>query len=99
MLSRRAFIDYAALPHFDLKTCELFISALVRVFLSNSHHAGLHFGVEQFEQIAPADRVDQYRAGFDCPPAESYPIAMARDAKANNPRSERLVQNLGVSRL
>ena len=65
MLTRGAFIDYAALSHFDLKTDELFISALVRLCLGNSHHIGLHFGMQKFEQVASTNRVDQHRAISD----------------------------------
>ncbi len=51
MLPRGALIDYSALPHFDLKTDELFISALVGLCLGNSHHIGLHFGVQQHHAV------------------------------------------------
>ena len=99
MLPRRAFIDYAALPHFDLKTYQLFISALVRLSLGNSHHIGLQFGVQKFEQIAAADGVDQDRAVSDRPPHKGHAIAMAADVQANHPRAKGLEQDLGVGRV
>ena len=39
MLSWRAFMT-VPLAHFDLKTYQLFINALVRLFLSDPHHIG-----------------------------------------------------------
>ena len=90
VLPRRTFINNAALPHFDLKTDELFISALVRLCLGNSHYIGLQFGVQQFEQVAAANGVDQHRAVPDRPPLKAHAVAMASDVKANHPRTERL---------
>ena len=78
MLTRGAFIHYSTLPHLGLKAHKLFISALVCLSLGNSHHLDLQFGVQEFEQVASTNRVDQHRA-VDRPPHKGRAIALPAD--------------------
>ena len=48
-------------PHLSLQTIELLVSASARRSINKSDLIGLQFGVQEFEQIAPANCVDQHR--------------------------------------
>jgi hypothetical protein len=79
MLPWRATVDYSALTYLGLKSHKLLISASARRSINNSDLIGLQFGVKKFEQIGPANGVDQHRAMFDWPPLGIHAIAMATD--------------------
>jgi hypothetical protein len=55
--------------------------------------------MKQFEQITPANCVDQHQGIFDWPPLEFNAIVMGTDVNANHTRTKRLEQHLGVSRI
>ena len=99
MLPGWASVDDPGLSHLGLQSLKLRISALARRSINNANLIGLQFGVKKFDQISPANGVDQYRALFDRPSLRIHAIAIATDVQANHPRTKRLEQNLGVGRV
>ena len=55
--------------------------------------------MKKFEQIGPANGIDQHRAIFDWPPLNIHAIAIATDLNANHARTKRLEQHLGIGRV
>ena len=76
MLPWRATVDYSVLTYLGLQSIELFISALTHRSINKSDLIGLQFSMKQFEQITPANCVDQHRGIFNWPPLEFNAIAM-----------------------
>jgi len=96
VLPWRATVDYSVLTYLGLQSIELFISALTHRSINKSDLIGLQFSMKQFEQITPANCVDQHRGIFNWPPLEFNAIAMGTDVNANHTRTKRLEQHLGV---
>ena len=71
MLPGWASVNDAGLSHLGLQSFKLRISALACWSINNPDLTGLQLGVQQLEQITPADSVDQHRAPFDWPPLYS----------------------------
>jgi hypothetical protein len=92
----RSPVDYSALTYLGLQSIELLVSALTHRSINKSDLIGLQFSMKQFEQITPANGVNQHRGIFDWPPLEFHAIAMETDVNANHARTKRLEQHLGV---
>src|SRR6516225_7494974 len=95
----RASIDDPALTDFGLKRHQLLIRPSGRWPIDNSDLTRLQLGMIKFEQIGPANSVNQDRAMFNRPPLRIHAIAIAADRKANHSRTKCLKQHLGVSRI
>ena len=62
-----ASVDDAGLSHLGLQCLKLRVSALARRSVNNANLIGLQLGVKKFDQIGPADGVDEHRGIFDRP--------------------------------
>ena len=62
MLPGRASVDDAGLSHLGLQCLKLRVSALAGRSINNANLIGLQLGVKKFDQIGPANGVDQHRA-------------------------------------
>jgi hypothetical protein len=99
VLPWRASVDYSTLTYLGLQSIELLVSASTHRSINKSDLIGLQFGVKEFEQIAPANGVDQHRGIFNWPPLGMHAIATATDLQSNHARTKRFEQRLGVSRI
>ena len=99
MLPGRAIIDDTGLSHLWLKCHQAARKRAACWSINNPDLTGLQFGLKKFEQIGPANGVDQHRAMFDWPPLKIHAIARAADMQANHARTKRLEQNLGIGRV
>ena len=59
----------------------------------------MQFSVKQFEQVAPANGVNQHRGIFDWPPLGVHTFASASDLQSNHACTKCLEQRLGVGRV
>src|SRR6516225_9652463 len=96
----RASIDDPAVTDFGLKRHQLLIRPSGRWPIDNSDLTRLQLGMIKFEQIGPANSVNQDRAMFDWPPLSSHAVAMPTDLNPNHAKGAECVkQRLGIGRV
>jgi hypothetical protein len=97
VLSRQAFIDDAALAHFRLKRFQLRPSAPRLRSIRKVDSARLQSAVEGFQQMGPANVIEENTASTDRPPLDLHAGAVATNMQPDHARAKGLEQLLAVA--